>query len=104
MSSDENPPRLASSTLPFGPKDLLVTSDPGNCGSSSSGQTDLAIARCKNWQLGQWYREHGPKADADAQSLADLDAFTRDERTQLALVGAGLGAVVLGGIALLMRA
>lgn len=103
MSSDDYQTRLASSTLPFGPKDLLVTSDPGNCGSSSSTD-DLAIARCKNWQLGQWYREHGPKADADAQSLADLDAFTRDERTQLALVGAGLGAVVLGGIALLMRA
>lgn len=90
---------LSSNSLPFGPKDLLVTSDPGG----DCGKSELATARCKNWELGQWYRENGRRADADAQSLADLDTFTRDERAQLALVGAGLGAVVLGGIGLLVR-
>lgn len=95
---------LASNSLPFGPKDLLVTSDPGNCDDSGNNSSALAAARCKNWELGTWYRENVRKADADAQSLADLDAFTRDERTQLALVGAGLGAVVLGAVAVLMRA
>ena len=92
---------LASNLLPFGPKDLLVTSDPGNC--ENSGNSELAAARCANWQLGELYRTNGRRADADAQSLADLDVFTRDERTQLALVGGGLGAVVLGAIALLLR-
>lgn len=84
--------------LPFGPKDLLVDADPGECTSTDSA---VRRARCRNWALGQWYRDHLVKTDAGDQTLVDLETFTRNERMQLVVAGAGLGAVVAGvGIAL----
>lgn len=87
--------------LPFGPKDLLVTSAPPNCTSAAS--TPLEQARCRNWALGQWYRSHLVKSDAGDQTLQDLDSFQDDERVQLGVAGVGLGAVVAGVGVLLFR-
>lgn len=94
-------------SLPFGPKDLLVRTEPADCGAKDSGneQADaLRHARCQNWELGQWYRENLVKSDAADLALDDMATYTRDERTQLAVTSVGLGAVLAGTMVALIVA
>ena len=91
-------------SIPFSPADLLIKTQPTNCGVGGGAQTQLQIAQCANWELGNWYREYAAKADTNVRSLADLDVFVRNERDQLIVAIAGLVAVAAGTGLLLVGA